>query len=96
MKILWTEPADNDLYHIEDYIKEDNPVAAVNVVCSIIEAVDNLLPEHVHIGRPGRVHNTRELVVPDYPSYIIVYRVAHCNLEIVRVLHAAQKWPGKF
>jgi len=96
VKILWTEPAGKDLDHIEDFIKEDNPVAAVNVVLSIIDAVDILLFEHSHIGKTGRVDGTREWVVPAYPSYIIVYRVNEDNLEIIRILHGAQKWADKF
>ncbi|MGR3219728.1 MAG: type II toxin-antitoxin system RelE/ParE family toxin [Candidatus Anammoxibacter sp.] len=96
MKILWTEPAAKDLEHIEDYIKQDNPVVAIDVVLNIINTAETLLSEHSNIGRAGRVHGTRELVVSDYPSYIIVYRVIENKLEIVRVLHGARKWPDSF
>ena len=96
MKTLWTEPAVKDLDHIENYIKKDNPVAAVNVVLSIINTAETLLSEYSRLGKPGRVHGTRELVVPDYPSYIIVYRVLENKLEIIRVLHGARKWPDSF
>ena len=96
MKILWTDPAAKDLDYIESYIKEDNPVAAVDVVLSIIHTVETLLSEHSHIGKPGRVHGTRELVVPAYPAYIVVYRVLEHKLEILRILHGARKWPDSF
>ncbi len=96
MKILWTEPAAKDLDHIEDYIKEDNPVAAINVVLTIINTAATLISQYSNIGRAGRVHGTRELVVSEYPSYIIVYRFRDNKIEIIRVLHGARKWPDSF
>ncbi len=68
MKIFWTKLAEQDLEHIENYIKEDNPIAAIDVVLSIIDTAETLISEYSHIGRPGRVHGTRKMVVPDYPS----------------------------
>ncbi len=43
------------------------------------------------MGRAGRVVGTREWV--GVPPYVLVYRVVDGALEIVRVLHGAQKWP---
>ncbi|PIW88418.1 MAG: type II toxin-antitoxin system mRNA interferase toxin, RelE/StbE family, partial [Nitrospirae bacterium CG_4_8_14_3_um_filter_44_28] len=43
----------------------------------------------------GRVEGTRELVISGLP-YIIPYRVKNNTIEILRVLHAARKWPTKF
>jgi toxin ParE1/3/4 len=45
------------------------------------------------MGRPGRVSGTRELVIPGTP-YIVPYRVRGGKLEILRILHATQRWPG--
>jgi plasmid stabilization system protein ParE len=47
------------------------------------------------MGRPGRVSGTRELVVPDTP-YIVPYRVRRNAVEVLRVFHAAGKWPSGF
>jgi toxin ParE1/3/4 len=44
------------------------------------------------MGRIGRVPGTRELIVGGTP-WIIVYRVRADAVEIIRVLHGAQKWP---
>ena len=57
----------------------------------LLAAVERLatLP---HIGRPGRVPRTRELVVPGTP-YIIPYRLRGQRLEIIAVFHARQRWP---
>jgi toxin ParE1/3/4 len=95
LQIFWTLPAERDLDHIENYISKDNSVAAVAVVLEIISTAETLLPEHPHIGKPGRIHGTRELVVPEYPSYILIYRAKGGALEILRVLHAARKWPDE-
>ena len=47
------------------------------------------------MGRHGRIEGTRELVIPGLP-YIIPYRVKNNVIEILRVLHAARKWPDGF
>jgi plasmid stabilization system protein ParE len=44
------------------------------------------------IGRTGRLNGTRELALADIP-YIIPYRVTLSDVEILTVMHAAQKWP---
>lgn len=44
------------------------------------------------MGRKGRLEETRELVIVDTP-YIVVYRVKDDKVEILRVLHSAQKFP---
>jgi toxin ParE1/3/4 len=45
-------------------------------------------------GRIGRLRHTRELVVPQTP-FIAIYRLSPSGNEIhiLRLLHAAQKWP---
>jgi toxin ParE1/3/4 len=77
-----------------EYIAEDNPAAAGRVVQRIFRAV-NLLRENPAMGRAGRVAGTRELVVAETP-YIIPYRVRGDAVEILRVFHAARKWPERF
>ena len=94
MKIKWFACAINDLIEIRKYIAEDNPAAAQNVASKIKEAT-SLLKEHSAAGRSGRIEGTRELVIPEFP-YIIPYRVRNGEIEILRVLHNARKWPSKF
>ena len=62
MRLRWTAPALRDLEAIGDYIARDNPAAAARVVTDILDRTDRLA-KHPHIGRPGRVPETRELVV---------------------------------
>ena len=57
-----------------------------------IEAAVSRLADFPESARPGRVPGTRELVVPATP-FIVVYRIEATSDVILRVLHAAQKWP---
>jgi len=91
MKVVWFKKAIWDLESAKNYITQDNPLAAQQVVSRIKETV-SLLSEQPGIGRPGRVPNTKELVV-DRTPYILPYRVRDNRIEILRVLHAARQWP---
>ena len=53
-----------------------------------------LLARYTALGRPGRVEGTRELVVAGTP-YVIPYGVRENRVEVLRVFHAARKWPPK-
>ncbi|HYA81180.1 MAG TPA: type II toxin-antitoxin system RelE/ParE family toxin [Methylocystis sp.] len=94
MKLRWTTPALRDLEAIGDYIAQDNPAAAARVVTSILDHAE-MLVRHPHIGRPGRVPETRELVVANTP-YIAPYRVRGDVVQILAVLHGARRWPESF
>jgi toxin ParE1/3/4 len=91
MIIKWLDEAVHDLQSLHQYITLENPSAANRIAKRILNAV-NLLIEQPGMGRPGRVHNTRELVVSGTP-YIIPYRVKNKNIEILRVFHGAMVWP---
>jgi toxin ParE1/3/4 len=94
VRIEWTALADSDLESIALYIGRDNPRAAVETVLRIIDSVEMHLGENPALGRPGRVPNSRELVIPGTP-FIVAYRVRHDALHVLRVLHGSQKWPKK-
>ena len=72
MRIRWTRPARQDLARHHDYIAEDDPDAAERVEAAIAEAVERLA-DYPHRGRPGQRVGTRELVIADFPTYIVVY-----------------------
>ena len=92
MKIIWAEPAAQDLENIGIYIFQDNPKAAIETVLRILELVETLLVENPAIGRAGRVFGTRELVLSNLP-YILVYQVHDNTIGILRVLHTSRQWP---
>jgi toxin ParE1/3/4 len=94
VKIVWSRRAIRHLVAVRDYIARDNPQNAATVAARIVKSVD-LLATQPHMGRPGRVLGTRELVVPDTP-YVIPYRVRGESLELIAVFHGRQQWPQKF
>jgi toxin ParE1/3/4 len=91
VRILWLEQAVEDLAAARKYIAENNPTAATEVAERIRQAA-LILGDYPASGRPGRVPNTRELVVAGTP-YILPYRVRADAVEILRVLHGARRWP---
>ena len=91
MSIVWTTPAHRDLLAIFDYILADNPAAAAQTLNKLDEAILRLA-DHPGLGRPGRVEVTRELVASGLP-YVVPYRIMSNQVTILRVLHAARKWP---
>ena len=94
MRIRWLRGAAANLDEEKAYIAASDPAAAKRIATRIVDAVARLA-EHPQMGRAGRVPGTRELVVPGTP-YIVPYRVRGDAVEILRVFHAARKWPSSF
>lgn len=93
MQVKWLNKALQNLQDELEYISRDDPSAAKLVAARIFKAVQ-LLADNPALGSPGRIHGTRELVVPD-TRYIIPYRVKPRldRIEILRVFHASRKLP---
>jgi toxin ParE1/3/4 len=91
MRVRWTTTATDDLTHIVEYIRKDNPEAARRVAQVIFEGVAALrkLPNR---GRVGLVEDTREIVFAPWP-YIAVYEILDDQVQVLRIRHAAQHWP---
>lgn len=87
---VWKQTAIDDRRSITAYIAQDNPRAAVELGDLLIQQA-GLLDQHPTMGRVGRVKGTRELVA--HPNYILIYRIVGQVVEVLRVKHAAQKWP---
>ncbi len=95
MKVRWTSPALRDLEIIGEHIGRDNSAAvAARIVTAIFDHADNLA-KFPHIGRAGRIPDTRELVIVGTP-FIVPYRVRDAEVEILAVFHGARLWPEKF
>ena len=90
MKVVIREEAADDLDGIFAWVAKDDPVAAVNLLRRLRSRIGRLaVPGFAHMGRPGAVEHTRELV--DAP-YITVYRVheQRSEIEVLAVFHARQ------
>lgn len=92
-KVLWLVEALVDLRGIKDYIAQDNPVAARRIVKAVKDGVE-ILKDHPGIGRPGRLAETRELVIRHYP-YIVAYREAESAIHVLAVVHTSRRWPDQ-
>ena len=71
----------------------ENPTAALRLIERIRAAVTRLATSPA-LGRPGRAAGTRELVIPRTP-YIVPYRVTGAVVQIITILHGAQRWPDR-
>ncbi len=92
MRIRWTDPALDDLTHICDHSNSNfGPTRGRRTAFQIYEAVDTLA-DFPNIGRFGRKPGTSELVIRGLP-FLVVYRLKDEFVQIVRILHGAQKWP---
>lgn len=92
MRLRWTGRALHDLAAIRQHIATDNAEAAIVMVERIYSAAQRLREPIAYTGRAGRVAGTRELIVTR-TAYVVVYRQRDETIEILRVLHGAQKWP---
>ncbi|HEV2688216.1 MAG TPA: type II toxin-antitoxin system RelE/ParE family toxin [Bryobacteraceae bacterium] len=91
MRVRWTPPAAADLQNISDYLKEHHPHYRQPTLRKLYQKI-SALKDAPHIGRPGRVEGTRELLIRPLP-YIAVYRVTEQAIEIWRVYHTSQNRP---
>jgi addiction module RelE/StbE family toxin len=91
VELRWTEEAVTDLERIANYLFEQTPDHAPELVLALYEAPSRLLTFSQR-GRSGKKKGTRELVLSPLP-YLVVYRVTGEIIEVVRILHGAQKWP---
>ena len=94
MRIVWSPEATEDLADLRDHIARDNPSAGHQIAALIFAIVERDLSENPELGHPGRVPDTRELVVPRTPV-IVPYRVQNDALHILGVHHHARRWPDR-
>ena len=94
MKVSFDPEASDELDKIFAWIAKDSPRAAYDLVARIEAKVMRLETlELSHMGRPGLVAGTRELIEG---PYIIVYKVYEEQDEIVvlSIVHGAQDREG--
>ena len=94
MRVRWLRTALRNLDEEASFITSDDSAAAHLVVERVLEAVAQLA-EQPGLGRPGRVHGTRELVVSK-TRYIVPYRVRGDTVEILRVFHTSRRLPERW
>jgi toxin ParE1/3/4 len=90
VKIHLTKLAVDDLQEIKNFIHLDNPVGATQVVLRVLDAIE-YLASYPTMGRAGRVHKTRELIISNTP-FIVIYQIRQQTITVLRILHTSRKW----
>ncbi len=88
MRIRWAPPAVKDMQAISDYLKEHHSLYRQPTMRKLYEKI-RALKETPHLGRPGRISGTREILFSPMP-YVAVYRVREQAIEVWRIWHTAQ------
>ena len=92
MRIEWSVDAVSDLQQISEYLEHAGNLQTANrITRTIYDTVQGLrvMPNR---GRDGRIENTRELMVPRLP-YFVVYRIIGERVLILNIVHGARRWP---
>jgi toxin ParE1/3/4 len=79
--VRWLRRAPENVDEGSTYVATNDPVAGARLVERIVSSVERL-KNHPAAGRPGRLPNTRELVVAGTP-YIVPYRIRGQTVEIL-------------
>ena len=91
MIVVWSAQAIDNLINQLTYIRQENPSAAARMALEI-DRQAALLGPFPGIGRLGRIPGTREIAI-DRTPYIAIYRIRSATVEILRLLHGAQRFP---
>jgi addiction module RelE/StbE family toxin len=91
MELRWADAAAADLENIANYLFENTPGRAAELVREIYNA-PAALRAFPYRGRLGKKEGTRELVLIPLP-FIVAYQLTVEVIHVVRILHSAQKWP---
>jgi toxin ParE1/3/4 len=94
MKVVWSAASVRHLQGVVEYLQGESAGGAIIIRRRILDTVRRIgmMP---HSGRIGRIHGTREAVVPRSP-YIVVYQVSLQAVEILGIWHSARLWPEAF
>lgn len=91
MKVVFTDPAEDDLEAIGDWIAQDNPLRAFTFVQELRGACLEIGPRAM--AYPYVEHRRGDGIRRKiYRNYLIFYRVMSGIVEIVHVLHGARDY----
>jgi toxin ParE1/3/4 len=93
--IEWAEQAIRQLDQAHEYITLSNSEdVAARITMHIVNSIQQLATFPMS-GRPGRVPDTRELVIANTP-FVVAYTIEQERIAILAVYHGAQPWPEVF
>lgn len=94
MKVLWTEPAEDELAAVFEYVTESSGSSSY-----ARKLIENLLTRTRRVGTfpsSGRIvpeyqdEDIREIIVAPYR---VIYRIRESHVEVLSVVHSAQLLP---
>jgi addiction module RelE/StbE family toxin len=91
MQVKWLRRALRNLEQARNYVFQDNPTAAQELILKIQNAA-NQLQNYPFMGKNGRVEGTKELIISNSP-YILIYRIKEESVEVLRILHTSKRYP---
>lgn len=91
MQVKWLKWALRNLEQARNYVFQDNPTAAQELIIKIQNAA-NQLQKYPFMGKNSRVECTKELIISNSP-YILIYRVKEESVEVLRILHTSKRYP---
>src|SRR4051812_45210956 len=85
MRVVITDPAGDDLVHIEQYVSRHNITAAGKLI-------QRLEKRSMSLGDAPHIGTKRDYIRPGLRTiaeghYVICYRVGERRIEVLRVLH---------
>jgi toxin ParE1/3/4 len=91
VKVFFTEPAEEDLETIGDWIAKDNPERAESLVRELRRSCVDVA--RWPLAHPLVVHRLNDgLRRKVHGNYLIFYRVWRDSVEIIHVLHGARDY----
>jgi toxin ParE1/3/4 len=89
MKILWTDPAIDDLQAIRDYIARDSELYADDFILGILSAAERLesFPELGRATPEAGASIIREII---FGNYRIIYRLGSEMIQVLTVIHGSK------
>lgn len=92
LNISFSRRARKDLASIRDYISDFDEQRAEAVILRILQSI-RMFDRFPLLGRPGRVEETREFVIPGLP-YIVIYEIAsETEIVILSIVHERMNYP---
>ena len=85
-KLIWTEPAVDDLQGIFDFISKDSEYYARIFISKLMDTTEKLihLPE---IGRMVPEYNRKDIRELIFQNYRIIYKIEEKRILILTVIH---------
>ena len=94
MRIRYTRRAIRHLAALRRFSTGRFGATTTAITLGRIRAAIDDLAHRPRRGRPGRISGSRELVVPGLP-FIVAYRITETSIDILAIIHAAQRWPNQ-